>query len=882
MSNSQQAPWFLKLNQPADEQPPDENQYGEIETGENPSDAMSSEQNDQDRSDVSTDQTTHTSGDHGHACLPEDTFGVALSGGGIRSASFCLGIVQAMARANWLKRVDFLSTVSGGGYTGAFLGRFFDVTRHPERVNQALSDTQSQPLHWLRTHSNYLSPTGVGDTVFNLTSFWRNFLALQFVLIVFVFAVFGVANGIAYNPWKEFFLSEFIVPLAPITAAFMNVSFAISPWWVAAESLFWLTMVPLAVAYWIVSQDRHEDFILPVLLASIVLTLAVLLATQWPGAIVVLIATIFWIIATWSAVKRKEGRGNPQSQFRMALARNYLTNFLAIWSAITFWVLVIAGIDHTGRYLTDLFLESGRNWRSFYSMLGVGTTLFGLAPLLRGLAEDVASSDEKKTGFWAKVARIPYLATLILLGLGGLLPLTIVSFLSHLVFELGNSWGIGLAATAVALLISFLLGRYSLISFVNRSSMLTVYSARLARVFLGAVNRLRHRHRDGKDIGHVIEGDDIPMNQYAPHHGGGPLHLINVAVNETIDISSQRGIRDRKAENMAVGPAGINIGRNFHSLWTRGADPNDEMSVRSDEMEPIGNLTEPHPFLNESRLPANVEEMNLREWVSISGAAFSPGMGRSTSLAKSLLFTLTNLRLGYWWDSGIWSGDRYHIHMKSGLLDRLRNALYRFFAPQTLLLAEALGRFGGPWRRHWYLTDGGHFEVTGAYELLRRRVPFVAVIDAGADQNHECGVLAWLMRLTRIDFGAEFTPVKPDNGEVNIPDEIRNHLGTIEQLRGMKQKSPRENSGFPDRHATLFRVEFPDVDESSDAWHGRTHCWLLYIKATVVGDEPIDVINYQCENPDFPNESTLDQFFDEPQWESYRKLGEFIGGKLFQ
>src|SRR5687768_4752669 len=55
-----------------------------------------------------------------------DTIGVCLSGGGIRSATFCLGFLQAMARRGLLRKIDWLSTVSGGGYTGAFLGRYYD------------------------------------------------------------------------------------------------------------------------------------------------------------------------------------------------------------------------------------------------------------------------------------------------------------------------------------------------------------------------------------------------------------------------------------------------------------------------------------------------------------------------------------------------------------------------------------------------------------------------------------------------------------------------------------------------------------------------------------------------------------------------------------
>jgi hypothetical protein len=51
---------------------------------------------------------------------------------------------------------------------------------------------------------------------------------------------------------------------------------------------------------------------------------------------------------------------------------------------------------------------------------------------------------------------------------------------------------------------------------------------------------------------------------------------------------------------------------------------------------------------------------------------------------------------------------------------------------------------------------------------------------------------------------------------------------------------------------------------------------MLYLKANVTGDESADILQYQRTHPDFPNEPTEDQFFDEEQWESYRRLGEHI------
>jgi hypothetical protein len=55
---------------------------------------------------------------------------------------------------------------------------------------------------------------------------------------------------------------------------------------------------------------------------------------------------------------------------------------------------------------------------------------------------------------------------------------------------------------------------------------------------------------------------------------------------------------------------------------------------------------------------------------------------------------------------------------------------------------------------------------------------------------------------------------------------------------------------------------------------------LVYLKATLMGDEPEDVCHYHRSHPEFPQETTTDQFFDEAQWESYRRLGRHIGHRV--
>ena len=113
--------------------------------------------------------------DSSDTTFPTNTLGLAISGGGIRSATFALGILQSLARADWLKHIDFLSTVSGGGYVGTFIGRYFDQLRRVltpgpngkfaahRIVASTLQDSQSYPMRWLRQQSNYLQRSpGVG------------------------------------------------------------------------------------------------------------------------------------------------------------------------------------------------------------------------------------------------------------------------------------------------------------------------------------------------------------------------------------------------------------------------------------------------------------------------------------------------------------------------------------------------------------------------------------------------------------------------------------------------------------------------------------------------------------------------------------------------
>ena len=144
--------------------------------------------------------------------------GLAFSGGGIRSATFNLGVLQALAEKGLLRKFDYLSTVSGGGYIGSWLAAFTKRRTDPKPetpcepsgsftdVQNALiphkysPDERSEPpvLHWLRLYSNYLTPhTGVvsGDTWAMLGTWLRNVILNQTILGMMFVSIFVLCQS---------------------------------------------------------------------------------------------------------------------------------------------------------------------------------------------------------------------------------------------------------------------------------------------------------------------------------------------------------------------------------------------------------------------------------------------------------------------------------------------------------------------------------------------------------------------------------------------------------------------------------------------------------------------------------------------------------------
>ena len=225
---------------------------------------------------------------------------------------------------------------------------------------------------------------------------------------------------------------------------------------------------------------------------------------------------------------------------------------------------------------------------------------------------------------------------------------------------------------------------------------------------------------------------------------------------------------------------------------------------------------------------------------TISGAAASSNMGYyTTSPVISLLLTFFNVRLGWWLGN---PGP-------AGALTYQRNRPESSVLP---VLYEAFGMTNDRYE-YVYLTDGGHFENLAVYEMVLRRCRFIVAVDGAEDARYRFGDLGNAVRKIRIDLGVQI------------------HFPCV-AIHGQKDAGTKGRGMY----WAIGRIRYSGVDGTPDEEDGL----LLYIKPAVYGDEPRDVLEYKNSFPAFPHQSTGDQFFDEPQFESYRALGSHIMDRL--
>ena len=816
------------------------------------------------------------------AALLDDSLpltGLALSGGGIRSAIFNLGVLQGLAEKKKLRRVDFLSTVSGGSFIGGFLGRLFMRNRVSEskdpcgRTEEILRSNQSAPVRWLRENSNYLLATGRDDIYHALGIYFRNLFAVHIVIGVLLVALFGILVGISRIP----LVTQLLPTLAglPGIKYFLSAEALASPvvlnlsawWWVPLAVLLWV-VIPMSLAHWLAPKDSslrpHPPYALAAWLVVIVAgCLAFGLADDGGLVPFVLlsVAAAAWI---WQEIARQGLRDeNLLDHTTGTIVRNRLSRGLGesivIFLALVVWVII------------DSLARASLGSMSFSQLLAWLAAAMPAALMLRAWAEKLLRREVTLTG--KTIIRL--LALLLTLGL-----LVIADVVAHRIFLLLTplwAW----ACVGLALLFSAILG--AALDFLNFSSLHAAYSARITRCFLGASNAARYDddHRILTDVQVAHRDDDIPQHQYRPEATGGPIHLVSVCINDTVESASQRDLPLRMGTLMTIGSFGVSVGRRYFARWTRTIVPPRWLRLRRwiegierRDAEPpalaaIALNADPNTFHPLGRREGNaavVEGLTLGSWIAISGASFSTGRGRATNPLESLFLGLVNLRLGYWWNSGVRATERPG-RFPANAWRRLKELPGSVFRTQATLLSEWRGRFHGPSRELWNLTDGGHVDNSAIYELVRRRLPLIICSDATRDLGYIYEDLADLVRAIRRDFGAELQWGVPNPLPPILEGWIRPEAcGSLADIKG------NAHGGGPGtRHAAVGQIVYLD----------GTSSYLVFLKSSLTGDEAIDLAEFAAAHPEFPQDSTSNQFYDERQWESYRRLGYEIANRVF-
>lgn len=770
------------------------------------------------------------------------TVGLALSGGGVRSATFALGLVRGLAAQRLLGRVDYLSSVSGGGFTAAMLGRLV-CGIGIQRAQEELADGRSKVLDWLRRNGRYLSPAGARDLGIAAVSYLRAFLAIHletfFALVPLALLVTLPHLGNDVTRWLD--------PIGWGDWA--------SPWLALALAWLALTAPALLVGFWAAPEQRGGA---PrrVYVGDVVLLLALIGATvaasrAEAAALAALreaeLVRPLLLLALASATL-----GHGYAMVRLALARdarvlvvarlrNRLTRALRV---ALLGALALAGmglLDRASWWLLQQFSAAEQpTW--LWGGLGVGGTIL---VVLRALAVPLQQLAAKAINDRA-LALGPRL-----LDIAGRLA-TVVLVLAWLVvaqwwifaqapfdwlrpFPAWMRWCMPLVAALAWWLYT---SRFA--QAANASSLHGFYMARLVRAYLAVGNARRglwseFTPRDARlrSVTEVADGDDVDLTAHRPELAGGPIQLVNTCLNQTRDDASGLFNADRKGTLLTASARALEVGP--------------RASVR---------CSDAGAALREAPGAART----LGHWVAVSGAAAAPGAGSYTSTGWSLVMFLLGIRLGYWMRAPLWQPGTS--------ASRLRAWLWRHAPKPSMLWGEASATFYGESEPWWYTSDGAHFENTGVYALIKRECDFIILSDASADPHYEFGDIENLVRKARIDLGAEieFYPraeaarlfsLAGSGISVLSPDDIAD-----------------DTSG---RGVLLARIRYRGASGAGGEREGT----LLVIKPCLHAALDLDLLAYARRHPHFPHDSTADQFFDEAQWESYQRLGEDLGLALY-
>ncbi len=715
----------------------------------------------------------------GHGKDNDYFVGLAISGGGIRSASFSIGVMQALARAGWMKAMDYLSTVSGGGYSGSSLTWFLH-SQPAARAQKAAArekDTLLEPIQsdgFGVSEENFPFGTGVDHEDDSTTRSRKrrqmgvmrhllqniNYLFPGHGLNVFAFlAVLG--RGILLN----------LLTYIPLGLGLM------------------LSLTLVLGACYGQAPDAAN-------LAQL---------SKWGLGLLLLTAAGGVLYGWWSTV------GHRCESWMYAFRRYFaiLGGFLLLFALFFFLLASLPWVDAR--------LDT---WRE-----EVASSL-----TLGGVLGAIWASLTSGKGDKAKIPSgviVPVASALLLYGLALLLYIGAKEIFKHEGYGLDPVWWIP-ALLAISLAFGMLVN-------INYISLHRYYRDRLMELFMPGRGSLR----ECKAGQPQCEANRTYIQDVCDYENGfdGPYHIING--NVVLVGSEVTKFRGRGGDNFIFSP--LYCG----SSATGWASSREFLGGR----------------------------MTLPTAMAISGAAVNPntgssGQGPTRNPMLSVLMGLLNLRLGFWAQNpqGVLCGKKengkatippQHDSRTMRILWRMQCLLKRPIPNLLIPGMRDLLRFR--FRETSYvvqLTDGGHFENLALYELIRRKVDCIVLVDGAADPRFGFADFAHLVEIARLDFAAtidiDLSPLVPQK---------KNAAHGIDKLA---------EQGF-----TVGTIRYKG-DEEKEAKTGI----LIYIKTTLTDGLPEDIYGYKIQNPDFPDQSTGDQFFDEQQFEAYRELGFQLGRRM--
>lgn len=707
------------------------------------------------------------------------TTGLSLSGGGIRSAAVCIGAMQALNARGRFNSIDYLSTVSGGGYAGACLSASLcEAQGAAFPFGGDVRDTDV--IAHIRNYSNYLLPRS--------QSGFRNWSEASSILLRGL-----VANAICVIAFGLIFVALTAIAFSRSDREHADPNFLPR----LAENIYawavqYVGSLPDGVEAWTRWPAAHiGGFQIPILIGFV---LACVLCI-WAGS---------RTIASW------DGFTNDTTSPLLSISR-WLVLALALALFLDIQPLLLV---HWRCWLGHL--ERGIVGISFAALGTAAATVVGFASKLGSFLESTKRSTRSRTILLRALTKVAiYAAALVLpllLWLAYLAATTALITYYPAVSRFFHGWGVtGVALVILAFWIIMCCFR------PNGYSLHRLYRDRLSKAFLvspidGGDKGTARIERDAERTHDLPPLDRIRLSDL--QHSNGPYPLINAALN--VQGSAEANRRGREADFFVFTP--------------------DRVGSPLVGYVPITMIEEID------------KRLDLGTAMAISGAAASANMGGSTIRALSPTLSLLNIRLGYYLVN-----PRWLLGAKSWTFYK---TWWSNLQSQAFLLLEMFNGLDEK-RATVYLTDGGHIENLGIYELLRRRCDFILAIDSEADPDIGCGALLKLERFARIDLGIR----------IYLPwSEIRDSSREVSD--GLAEHNGPERPG---PHAAIGSIHYDDGTSGT----------LLYVKSSLSGDEADYVLDYAMRNPRFPHETTGDQFFSEEQFEMYRALGFHMVYRLF-